>query len=85
MKLPESEEPRPISIDPEDFIELMRSDVWSIHVRGDLEGVEFSKTDEHGKTKSYIAVGNFDAIVARISKEMADILGSPKYLEWDVK
>lgn len=65
---------RPIKIEPDDFVELMRSLRCSCVVRTELEGFEFSRIDENGKTRHYITVGNFPELMARISAEIANIL-----------
>lgn len=67
---------RPIEIEPDDFIQLMRSLQCSVIVRPDLEGFEITRIDEHGKTRKYITVGNFQEIKARITVEITDILGT---------
>lgn len=67
---------RPIKIEPDDFIELMRSLRCSCVARTDLEGFQFDRIDEHGKTRYYITIGNFPELLARVSAEIAGILGN---------
>lgn len=65
---------RPIKIEPDDFVELMRSLRCSCVIRTDLQGFEFSRIDANGKTRRYITVGNFPELMGRMTVEMADIL-----------